>query len=256
MLQQTNSVNHMNDCATKHSRFNNTYIIADLHMSEQCSNSAILFKKFLNKIAQPGNSLYILGDFFNYWIGDDDENTLTITIKKALKNATSNQLMIFFMHGNRDFLIGERFAKETGVVLLSDIADLTLESKKIRLMHGDLLCTNDKSYLRFRNIVRSTIFQFIYLNLPLSLRKKAAEFARKKSKEKNTKQPNIDVTEKGVNAYTSNIDILIHGHTHKFAIHDTDKLKRYVLGDWGAQGSYIIFTGSNISMHKFSLESL
>lgn len=215
------------------------YIISDLHLSEQRPQMLVLFQQFLNKISVEGNQLFILGDFFDYWIGDDDLSEFHQQVISSLAEASDKGLTLFFMHGNRDFLIGKRFATLAKVNLIKDPYDFVHNDLKIRLTHGDLLCTDDKSYQRFRKIVRSTWFQTLYLSLPLGVRRFIAQKTRAKSQAKNKSYPNIDVTPIGVERYGHGFDILIHGHTHKFAIHQEQGFQRFVLSDWFEKGSYI-----------------
>lgn len=215
------------------------YIISDLHLSEQRPQMLTLLEQFLSGIVGKGNQLFILGDFFDYWIGDDDLTAFHQRVIKTLANAHERGLTIFFMHGNRDFLVGKHFAEQAKVTLIDDPYDFKHNGLNIRLMHGDLLCTDDKSYQRFRKIVRRRWFKVLYLSLPLKVRRFLAQQTRAKSQAKNKSYPNIDVTDLGIKRYGYGFAILIHGHTHKFALYQHQKLQRYVLSDWFEKGSYI-----------------
>lgn len=231
----------------------NSYIIADLHLNESRPETTILFKKFLNRISLTDNALFILGDFFDYWVGDDVLTSMQKDIIQSLTKAHNNGLQIYFMHGNRDFLIGNIFEKTTKVILIKDPYLLKLRHKKILLMHGDLLCTNDKSYQIFRKFVRNTLIKKLYLSLPALTRQKIAQKIRLKSKQKNEKYKIIDVTSKGIQQYLGKKKLLIHGHTHLLDIHYEKTYTRYVLGDWFDSGSYIhINHDENIALLELS----
>ena len=227
------------------------YIISDLHLSEKNPKIITLFKKFISDISSNENILYILGDFFDYWIGDDDLNDFHLDIIQTLKQASNNGLNIFFMCGNRDFLIGQKFAKMTNIKLLKDPFYTQINNNKYLIMHGDLLCTADKQYLLFRKIVQSNIFKFLFTKLPLTIRIKMALKTRKHSYKKNMKNKITDVTSEGINKYIKNSNILIHGHTHQMNIHNKDKYIRYVLGDWYNDGNYLLIKNNKIYLHKY-----
>ena len=216
------------------------YIISDLHLNANHTEMAELLKKFLDNITSQQNQLFILGDFFDYWIGDNHRDYFYHKITAWLKLASDKGLEIFFMHGNRDFLIGLKFAKQSGITLIKDPFYLNIADKKIVFSHGDLFCTNDKSYQWYRKwIAYNPILRFIFRRLPIFIRKYTAKNVRKTSYAKNRKHPNVDVTSKGIEKYRKGYDIIIHGHTHKMAIHIADNYTRYVLGDWFKDGNYI-----------------
>ncbi|MCF6767192.1 UDP-2,3-diacylglucosamine diphosphatase [Thiotrichales bacterium 19S11-10] len=216
------------------------YIISDLHLKPSDLKAFESFKSLLNDIAQPQNTLFILGDFFEYWIGDDNLDPFYQKVTLLLKNATNNDFHIYFMHGNRDFLVGKQFAKQSGVQLISDPYYLTWQGKKVLLTHGDLLCTTDRSYLRYRYLVQSRLFKWLFLHLPLSIRLKIAKKMRAHSSQRGPYVLDVDATDKGLKQYAKNCDIVIHGHTHKLNIHHHGNLARYVLSDWhGSRYSYI-----------------
>ncbi|WP_440617617.1 UDP-2,3-diacylglucosamine diphosphatase [Cysteiniphilum sp. 6C5] len=229
----------------------NYYIVADLHLNESRPQTIDLFKIFLNNISHVGNALFILGDFFDYWVGDDVISHMQEDIIEALFNAHHKGLTIYFMHGNRDFLIGKTFVQKTQVILIDDPYLLQLKHKNIVLMHGDLLCTNDRSYQIFRCIVRNLLVKKLYLSLSAKTRQRIAQKIRAKSKQKNKKYKIIDVTSKGVKRYLGDNKLLIHGHTHLFNTHYETSYTRYVLGDWFNTGSYIhIDHDENIKLLK------
>ncbi len=229
--------------------YQNYYIIADLHLSEARPEATSLFAEFLSQISITDNTLFILGDFFDYWVGDDVISDFQQHIIKLLSNAHDQGLQVYFMYGNRDFLIGKTFARKAKLELIPDPYVLNLEHKAILLMHGDLLCTDDKSYQIFRQFVRNKLIQKLYLALPRPLRQKIAQKIRGQSKHKNAQYKVIDVTEKGIQKYLNQYQTLIHGHTHMLNVHYEKGYTRYVLGDWFNSGSYIhIDTNENISL--------
>lgn len=226
-----------------------TVFISDTHFSEDHPEITQRFIDFLTWNKESIENLYLLGDLFDTWIGDDNVTPLSQKISDALAGCTNTGTKIYFIHGNRDYLIGEKFAQSCGMTLLDDKTVISLYGKNTLLMHGDLLCTDDHAYQRYRKIMFSPIMKKICLMLPLSFRKKVAEKLRKASQKSNaTKSMQImDVSEESViQALEENhTELLIHGHTHRQASH-TIKLthqsaERLVLGAWdGAQGNAII----------------
>lgn len=220
--------------------------ISDLHLNPQQPLVVEGFLSFLQGRARNSHRLYILGDFFDAWIGDDDDHPLALEIQEALR-AYSTQTPTFFMRGNRDFLIGPKFAEQTGVTLLDDSALVDLGGRRALLMHGDTLCTEDRDYLEFRAMVRSPQWQAKVLALPLDQRRMMAADLREKSLSMNAikAQDIMDVTPAEVERVMMEADVslLIHGHTHRPAHHTLNlngqPAERWVLGDWHASGWYI-----------------
>ena len=229
----------------------NFYIVSDLHLSERHPETTLLFACFLKDVTALNHTLYILGDFFNYWIGDDDLSKFNRSVIALLKDAVENGLKIYLMHGNRDFLINQQFANKSGVILLPDPSLIYDEQKHILLMHGDLLCTDDKSYQLFRKIVRNTITKSLYLMMPLALRKKIVQIIRQRCHQKTKKVKIVDVTTTGIKRYIKECKVLIHGHTHLFNQHRCENYSRYVLGSWGETGSFIKIHNNIISLNKY-----
>lgn len=223
---------------------NTTFFISDLHLEANNPRITQLFFIFLDKMTTEADALYILGDFFEAYIGDDANNPFLESIKHALKTATQKGLPIYLIHGNRDFLVGERFAKETGITLLPDPFYLNLYDKKIVLMHGDSLCTKDKKYQFFRKIVRNPFLQKLFLKLPLRFREKFANDLRNKS-HNYTQKKSLSIMDVSASAVSKimqdyQADLLIHGHTHKPAIHKvSDTQNRIVLSAWHDGGHYL-----------------
>ena len=215
------------------------YCISDLHLSPDEPHITEAFLHFLNYVAPHAEALYILGDFFEYYIGDDDQNPFIQSIIDALKQFTQTGFPVYLMHGNRDFLIGKTFAKMAGVTLISDPAFITINNKKILLMHGDSLCTTDIQHQRFRKITQKKWIQKLFLSLPLSFRRTLADAIRKDSMKKNHNKSMamMDVTQSAVDLMlqTHQADKLIHGHTHRPMMTE----KRIVLGSWETQPNYL-----------------
>lgn len=216
-----------------------TLFISDLHLAANEPVITERFFYFLEHIAPYSDALYILGDFFESYIGDDDPNPFIATIAAALKKTTEAGLPIFFMPGNRDFLVGKQFAKKTGIQRIPDPTVISLYEKPTLLMHGDLLCIDDKNHQRFRKITGNKIMQTVFLALPISFRQKFARQLRDESQQYNQiKSAEImDVNEQAVRcAIEKNEAVrLIHGHTHKPMMTE----KRIVLGAWHDKGNYL-----------------
>ena len=213
------------------------FFISDLHLEQNKPHLTKAFENFINSKVNSHDELFILGDFFEQWIGDDNEDNFIKGIKNILKLKTTEGLKIYFMHGNRDFLIGDKFCKDVGAKLLKDPFIFNLNGKKIMLMHGDSLCTDDKDYQEFRNLVRNKDWQKDFLSKDLKERKEVAKSLREiSSLENKTKDEAImDVNQDEVLRIIENhsLDVLIHGHTHRPYIHDENGVPRMVLGDWG-----------------------
>ncbi|BCE01939.1 UDP-2,3-diacylglucosamine diphosphatase [Marinicellulosiphila megalodicopiae] len=216
--------------------------ISDLHLDQKRPGTIRAFLIFLEDCKNNNvTELYILGDFFEFWIGDDAIEAWMHPIIASLKQS-SKHFKIFLMHGNRDFTIGKKFAKHCAVKLIKDPTVIQLNNQRILIMHGDLLCTDDIEYLRFRKIIRNPLILTILMNLPLKIRFKLANSLRNNSKESMTHKPIdiMDATEQGVIKFSNkyNCDIIIHGHTHRPKIHKELLIKnksvtRITLGDWG-----------------------
>ena len=213
------------------------FFISDLHLEQNKPHLTKAFENFINSKVNSHDELFILGDFFEQWIGDDNEDNFIKGIKNILKLKTTEGLKIYFMHGNRDFLIGDKFCKDVGAKLLKDPFIFNLNGKKIMLMHGDSLCTDDRDYQEFRNLVRNKDWQKDFLSKDLKERKEVAKSLREiSSLENKTKDEAImDVNQDEVLRIIENhsLDVLIHGHTHRPYIHDENGVPRMVLGDWG-----------------------
>ncbi|WP_143869652.1 UDP-2,3-diacylglucosamine diphosphatase [Catenovulum sediminis] len=224
------------------------YFISDLHLSQERPDMTGAFLRFCRNLPADSKALYILGDFLEYWVGDDEDAAWLEPIKHALLRISQDICPVFFMHGNRDFLIGKKFARETGMQLLPEPSLIDLYGQRVLILHGDSLCTQDVSYQKYRKVVRNKIIQFLFLLLPLKTRHKIFGAGREKSKQKQKCISNmqiLDVTPQAVSELMDNYqtDLLIHGHTHRPAIHQNARNAcrgtRIVLGDWYTQGSIL-----------------
>jgi UDP-2,3-diacylglucosamine hydrolase len=227
-----------------------TLFISDLHLDGSRPDITMQFLDFLSGEAATAQRLYILGDLFEAWIGDDDPDADKVRVRAALRKLTQGGVGCFVMHGNRDFLIGKRFESDTGVALIEDGTVITLYGRRVLLMHGDTLCTDDSAYQRLRRIVRNPLVQWLLRRLSLVQRQRLAARMRAGSKahieSADQSSPYImDVNTQAVieAMQRHNVDCLIHGHTHRPAIHDVQvngrPATRIVLGDWYEQGSVL-----------------
>ena len=225
-----------------------TLFISDLHLCVSRPRINRLFFDFVERTARNVAQLYILGDFFEYWAGDDDiDEPFNRSIVDALAALASSGVAVFLMHGNRDFLIGDLFCKASGATLLADPTLIDLNGTRTLLMHGDTLCTDDIEYQNFRKQVRDVRWQQQFLAQPLAQRKAIIEDLRRRSEnEKQTKSMDImDVTQASVEAVLREHGYprLIHGHTHRPAMHhhrvDEKTCERWVLTDWYERGGYL-----------------
>jgi UDP-2,3-diacylglucosamine hydrolase len=221
--------------------------ISDLHLDGSRPDITQQFLDFLSFEARSAKALYILGDLFELWIGDDDTDREKRRIIAALKALTSAGVPCSVMRGNRDFLLGKRFGRETGCKLIEDGTIIDLYGKPVLLMHGDTLCTDDHAYQRLRRIVHNPIVQWVMLHLSLKQRNALAAKVREGSKAHiDRAAPMImDVNQGAVTAALAQyrVDTMIHGHTHRPAVHQIEvagkPVTRIVLGDWYTQGSVL-----------------
>ena len=224
-----------------------TLFISDLHLEAERPEIGDQFIRFLQTDATEAEALYILGDLFEAWVGDDDSNAHYAIIKLAIRKLPDSGIPAYFMHGNRDFMIGRRFANETGVEILKDPYPVKMYGQKALLSHGDAMCTDDVQYQRVRLMTRDPDWQQSMLAKPLKERLRIAEEARRQSLEQklNLSMDIMDVNQgavmRAINEY--GVDVLLHGHTHRPDVHTVDlgnrKAKRVVLGDWYSQGSVV-----------------
>ena len=231
--------------------------ISDLHLSDKHPELTQAFFVFLDESKEACTHLYILGDLFEAWIGDDDDTPLYQEIKKALLTFTTNGPETFFIHGNRDFLIGKSFAEDTGITILPDPYSLDINGQNVVLSHGDFLCTDDTDYIAFRDQVRTEAWQSNFLQKDLTERKEIAASMRDASQEATAEKSKTitDVNTAAVESFIAehNPNLFIHGHTHRPDIHDINSSKRIVLGDWGADGWFLSIDDQEFSLEKFSI---
>jgi len=224
-----------------------TLFISDLHLEASKPEIGEQFLSFLESEATEADALYILGDLFDSWVGDDDPNPHFSVMKGAIRQLVDSGVPVFFIHGNRDFMIGEKFSEETGVTILDDPQAIELYGKTVLLSHGDALCIDDVQYQQVRLMTRNPEWQAMMLAKPLQERIAFADHARQQSKEYNDTvgEDIMDVNQDAVvgTFRKRGVDVLLHGHTHRPAIHDVDlkdrTAKRIVLGDWYEQGSVL-----------------
>ncbi|WP_369434406.1 UDP-2,3-diacylglucosamine diphosphatase [Psychromonas sp. MME1] len=217
-----------------------TLFIADLHLSEDNPEITAAFFHFLDKECEDVDALYILGDLFEVWIGDDEHTPLMDEVAKRLAHcATHNNTHIYYLHGNRDFMIGKSYAKQACMQLLPEHHEIELYGQKALIMHGDTLCLADLNYQKMRKIIHNRYIQFIFNLLPLSIRKKIGWKIRTASQSKKTTNAQMmSVTQDEVIRLLKKhqLKIVIHGHTHKVAEHkfevDGAVMQRYDVGDW------------------------
>jgi UDP-2,3-diacylglucosamine hydrolase len=239
-----------------------TLFIADLHLDEARPDITLLFEQFLaSDEARSANAFYILGDLVEAWIGDDDDAQLPARIAKATRGLSDVGVPVYFMVGNRDFLLGPAFAERAGMILLDDGAVHDIEGVPTLLMHGDVLCTDDVEYQAVRAQVRTEAWKAQVLSMPLEARRAFAAQARSDSKSRTGR---IDETIMDVNQGAvedamrrAGVHRLVHGHTHRPAIHEFEfdgaPAQRIVLGDWYDHGSVLSIDGHTVDLRGLSL---
>ena len=225
-----------------------TLLISDLHLTEERPEANERFIALLEQKGRAADALYILGDFFEYWIGDDDlAEPFNAVIASLLKDLGKRGVPVYLMHGNRDFLIGEGFCTATGARLLQDPTVLDIAGIKTLLMHGDTLCTDDVDYQAWRRKARDPAFQAAFLAKPLDERRHQVHQMREKSKQvvQEKTAEIMDVNDEAVRAALRSHGVrrLIHGHTHRPGRHaidvDGQRCERWVLPDWYGRGGYL-----------------
>ena len=241
----------------------NRLFISDLHLCAERPEITRLFLHFLSDFAVKAQELYILGDLFEAWLGDDTEDELSNNIVSALRQLSNQGTAIAFMHGNRDFLLGSRFAKLTGCTLINDPTLIHIDNIPVLLSHGDQLCIDDVDYQAFRKQVRNPMFQEAFLSLPMQERINQARGYRELSKQSTEMKTEdiMDVNSEAVDQIMGQYQAqhLIHGHTHRPAIHQLSapQSQRLVLGDWGTNGSVLIHNNKiGFQLHWFSQDTL
>ncbi len=226
----------------------NIVFISDLHLSAERPEIINLFLKFADEVAANAEKLYILGDFLEYWLGDDDPAlALQPVFEKLNELATKHETKLYFMHGNRDFLIGKDFSQRYHLTLLNDPHIINIQGRRTLLLHGDTLCTDDIEYQKFRNMVRDQQWQQDFLSKSIEERIAIAEKLRQASRDSTAEKDDdiMDVNQQATDSafIENNVDLIIHGHTHRAMIHkkaiNNAETTRIVLGDWYKTGSYL-----------------
>jgi len=218
------------------------WFASDLHLDPATPEIAARFLRFLAGPVRGARSLYLLGDLFEAWVGDDDPEPAHCEVIAALAALAGSGTLVYVMRGNRDFLIGERFCRESGALLLDDPVIVTIAGTRALLSHGDGLCVDDGAYQRLRALVRDEGVRRGFARLPLASRRRLANEARAGSREHLTTAPEYitDVSQPAVEALmrSAGVSLMIHGHTHRPGVHrfrsDGADCTRIVLGDWHA----------------------
>lgn len=236
-----------------------TLFIADVHLDERHPALVEAFQNFLTRRVKYSAGLYILGDLFEFWHGDDDNNPVYLEIQRSLKNLTSQDIPIYFMRGNRDFFVGKRFAQQTGCQLLDDEVVVNLNGINVLLMHGDTLCTNDLVYQKWRARAQNIYLKRFYLALPLCVRHYISNRVRQKSRQETQRKPReiMDVSQETVEKIMQKhqVTYLIHGHTHRSHHHqfqlNQDTAHRIVVDAWYECGNALVFNGQIFNLERF-----
>ncbi|GAB6195099.1 UDP-2,3-diacylglucosamine diphosphatase [Lysobacter xanthus] len=238
-----------------------TLFISDLHLDATRPEVTDLFLRFLAEEARGVEALYILGDLFEAWVGDDDPSEVGAAVADGLRAVSDAGTPVSFIRGNRDFLLGDGYARRAGIRVLQDPSVLMLGGRPALLLHGDLLCTADSGYMAFRAQTRDPTWQAGFLAQPLAARLAFAAHAREQSriaqsalKDAGTMETITDVAPHTVDEYfvRYGVDLMIHGHTHRPAVHALDvgghARRRVVLGDWYEQGSVLRVRGDAMAL--------
>lgn len=244
---------------------NRTIFVADLHLASERPQSCQRFFDLLDTVASTVDAVYILGDLFEYWVGDDDlDAPVARQTAEKIKSVTSSGTPVYFMHGNRDFLLASRYADLCGMKLLDDPVVIELYGTRTVLTHGDFLCTDDTSYQRYRKLFRHPLVRRSILALPLRLRHAIARTARSRSELAKTAKPLeiMDVNPAAVSDTFRRLgaDRMIHGHTHRPAHHelivDGSPRDRWVLQDWYGEGGYLDCTPEGCELLSVPISSI
>lgn len=236
-----------------------THFISDLHLTPEQPHLLRLFEYYLSEIAPSADELYILGDLFEVWIGDDYLPQWLKPIENKLAELSKGHSKIFFCHGNRDFLVGNEFSKRTGIQLLDEYATINLGNISALLCHGDSLCTDDIKYIEFRNQVRTKQWQNNFLSLPIEQRLAIVNDYRDQSA-KATAEKNVDIMDVKTDTVSQIMQqyqcpILIHGHTHRPNKHESTLFTRMVLSDWYHYGQFLSFDDDTFESIYFNQDN-
>jgi UDP-2,3-diacylglucosamine hydrolase len=226
--------------------------ISDIHLSAHDEQGVSRFIEFIKGPAQTASKLYILGDLFDVWVGEDLNIDFQCTIQDILAQLAKKGVELFFMGGNRDFLVNERYLKKAHCQKLTDPTIINLHNIPTLLTHGDKLCTQDIAYQRYRMIAQNPLVRFLFLRLPKKTRQRIGQQLREKSRRYQQQQDShiLDVHLPTVDAWFSryNVKQMIHGHVHRPAVHESATNKRLVLGDWFGKISYIQSSSEQIAL--------
>jgi UDP-2,3-diacylglucosamine hydrolase len=232
--------------------------VSDVHLDAGAPEAILQFLGFLHGEAGSAEGLYILGDLFEAWVGDDDADPAKARVCVALRELTASGVAAFILHGNRDFLLGRAFCQRTGCELLADPSIVELDGERVLLTHGDSLCTDDRAYQALRSTVRTRDWQRRFLGLPLPARERLAHEARAGSQAHTARvvKEIMDVNAAAVEMSfrATKVRRMIHGHTHRPAVHDSlvdgEPAQRIVLGAWYEQGSYLWYERGRYELRK------
>lgn len=238
-------------------------LVSDLHLTPSMPATLSAFLQFLEQVASHAQRLYLLGDVFEYWAGDDDlTDPFLAPIIAALRSLTERGVAVYWLAGNRDFLVGEAFAHATGITLLTEPHRLELGERALLLLHGDAQCTGDQAYMAFRQQVRDPLWQQSFLARPLAERKAIIhgmrEGSRAAQREKSMAIMDVTPSEMEQLFHNHKVDTLIHGHTHRPAVHESPGGRRYVLPDWDCDteaprgGWLALHSDGSISRHSIA----
>ena len=236
--------------------------ISDLHLEAQRPDITRAFLRCLDTRARDAGALYILGDFFEVWLGDDNPDPLADQVSATLLALSRQGTAIYLMHGNRDFLIGRDFCRRSGATLLNDPTLIEINGERVLLMHGDSLCIDDTDYIRMRRWLRNPLTLFILHHLPLKTRHRIGRKLRNESQER-TRYKAADITDVNHGEVLRvmrkhRVTTLIHGHTHRPAVHpleiDGMPVQRIVLGDWDKDGWVLEVDGGGYRLESFGLD--
>lgn len=235
-------------------------LISDLHLSPERPAVSRAFFAFLQQRAAEASAVYILGDLFEAWIGDDDPSPLSLDVQAALRALSDAGVPLYIQQGNRDFLLGKKFMATSGATLLCDEHLIDHHGFQALVMHGDSLCTDDRDYQRFRRKARNPFYKWCLTMLPLKRRQRLATDWRAKSKAANSNKASqiMDVNANAVDAVMAEhkVATLIHGHTHRPDRHQVNAGERIVLGDWHDHGWVLVIDAQGYDLQQFPIDNI
>ncbi|NVJ59309.1 MAG: UDP-2,3-diacylglucosamine diphosphatase [Gammaproteobacteria bacterium] len=235
------------------------HFISDLHLSSEQPHLLRLFEYYLDNIAPNASEIFILGDLFEVWIGDDYRPEWLQPITQKLKTLNEKKIKVAFCHGNRDFLVGQGFCDDVGIQLMSECTTIQLDGTPTLLCHGDSLCIDDVEYIAFRNQVRTQQWQKEFLSLSIEQRLKIVNDYREQSAQATSEKNEaiMDVNQSMVRKVMQqeNCQLLIHGHTHRPAQHEDSEFTRLVLSDWYDYGHFLLFENGHFDSIYFNGDS-